>query len=69
MGQRRDMAQRQTLARVDNVDRRSRVAAARKSIYENNYAVNSNAVKKLMQVDSSVPTAVCVLVIYGIDKI
>jgi hypothetical protein len=52
------MTQRETLARVDDANRRGRVAAARKSIYEKNYAVNSSAVEKLLKVDSLVPTAV-----------
>jgi hypothetical protein len=58
MGKPRDMAQRQTLARVDNVSRRSRVEAARRSIYEENFAVDSARVEKLLQSDSLVPTAV-----------
>jgi hypothetical protein len=56
---RRDMAQRVTLARVDDTGRRNRVAAARETVYEKNYAVNSAAVENLLQEDSLVPTAVC----------
>jgi hypothetical protein len=59
MGKPRDMAQRKTLARVDDVDRRHRVATARDLIYEKNYAVDSTAVKRLLEKDSLVPTAVC----------
>jgi hypothetical protein len=58
MGKPRDMTQRETLARVDDMNRRGRVAAARKSIYEKNYAVNSTAVERLLHEDSLVPTAV-----------
>lgn len=58
MGMRRDMAQRETLARVDDQSRQTRVAAARQAIYEKNYSVNSTAVNKLLQKDSLVPTAV-----------
>jgi hypothetical protein len=58
MGRPRDMMQRVTLARIDGVNRRSRVAAARKCIYEKNYAVNSRVVENLLQEDSLVPTAV-----------
>jgi hypothetical protein len=58
MGQHRDMTQRETLARVDDVSRRNRVASAREIIYEKNYAVDSKAVDNLLQVDSLVPTAV-----------
>jgi|ERR1700722_1739675 len=57
MGKLRDMAQRETLARDDNESRR-RVTFARKSIYEENHAVNSAAVESLLQADSLVPTAV-----------
>ena len=35
------MAQRETLARIDDASRRSRVAIARKNIYEMNRPVNS----------------------------
>lgn len=58
MGRPRDMAQRQTLARVDDVDRRHRIASAREIIYEKKFAVNSAAVNRLLQPDSLVPTAV-----------
>ena len=55
------MTQRVTLARVDDVNRRVRVAAAREIIYEKgkkNYTVHSAAVEKLLKEDSLVPTAV-----------
>jgi hypothetical protein len=58
MGMRRDMTQRESLARIDDVDRRGRVAAARKSIYEKNLSINGVGVKRLLQEDSLVPTAV-----------
>ena len=58
MGKRRDMKQRETLARVDDVDRRHRIATARNLIYEKNYAVDSAAVKRLLQKDCLVPSAV-----------
>ena len=58
MGMRRDMAQRKTLARIDNVKRRNRVEMARKMIYEKGYVVDSRAVEVLLQEDSLVPTAV-----------
>jgi hypothetical protein len=50
-----------SLARVDNLDHRSRVAAARKAIYENNYAIDGAGVRKLLQHDSLVPTEVRIL--------
>lgn len=58
MGMVRDMRQRKTSARVDDEDRRYRVVAARRAIYEKNYAVNSKAVNRLLQEDSLVLTAV-----------
>jgi hypothetical protein len=55
----RDMNQRQTLARIDDVNRRNRIAVARRLIYEQNYQVNSAAVENLLQEESWVPTVVC----------
>jgi hypothetical protein len=54
------LTQRETLARhgVDDLSRRNRVAFAREIIYEKKYAVDSNAVENILQVDSLVPTAV-----------
>jgi len=60
MGMPRDMMQRMTLARVDDVKRRNRVEAAREAIYVKNYAVDSQAVENLLQEDSLVPTVVWV---------
>jgi hypothetical protein len=54
----RDMTQRETLARVDDLSRRNRVASAREIIYEKKYAVNSRAVENLLKPESLVPTAV-----------
>lgn len=56
------MAQRKTLARVDDQDRRNRVMAARRAIYEKNHSVNSAAVNRLLQKDSLVPTEARILV-------
>jgi hypothetical protein len=53
------MAQRKTLARVDDVDRRSRVETARKSVHEQNQKVDGAQMQKLLKKDSLVPTAVC----------
>jgi hypothetical protein len=63
MGMRRDMAQRGTLARMDDVKRRARIETAREKIYEKGYVVDSRAVEDLLQEDSLVPTAVCALFI------
>lgn len=62
MGRPQDISQRVTLARVDDVSRRTRVAAAREAMYEKgekNCPVNGAAVEKLLKKDSLVPTAVC----------
>jgi hypothetical protein len=59
MGMRRDMTQRRTLARIDDVKRRNCVETAREKIYEQGYVVNSRVVEDLLQGDSLVPTAVC----------
>jgi len=61
MGNPRDMAQRKRLARVDDVSRRIRVKAARKSIYEGGSSITSILVEDLLHRDSLVPTTVCLL--------
>jgi hypothetical protein len=61
MGRTRDMTQRESLARVDTLNRRSRIAAARYHIYEKEYAVNSAAVEKLLGDDSLVPSMACII--------
>jgi hypothetical protein len=58
MGMRRDMTQRISLARIDDVKRRSRVGAARAAIYSENNAIDSTAVENLLKEESLVPTAV-----------
>ena len=58
MGMSRDLAQRVSLAHVDDVDRRARVQAARMAIYENNHPVNGAAIKRLLNQDSLVPSIV-----------
>ena len=60
MGMSRDLAQRVSHARVDDVDQRSRVQAARTVIYENNHPVNGAAIKRLLDRDSLVPSTVSV---------
>lgn len=65
MGQRRDMLQRKTLARVDDAGQRSRVETARNIVYEKNYGITWKAVKDLLQEDSLVPTAVGSLFLLG----
>ena len=60
MGMSRDLAQRVSLARVDDVDRHSRVQAAWTAIYENNHPVNGAAIKRLLDQESLVPCTVSV---------
>jgi hypothetical protein len=60
MGMARDMQQRETMARVDDMRRRNLIDAARRVIYEKNFRVNSTAVENMLQDTSLVPTAVCV---------
>jgi hypothetical protein len=60
MGMRRDMTQRQTLARVDDEDRRRKIAIAREIIYDKNYAVDTENVEILLQPQSLVPTLVSI---------
>ena len=61
MGMSRDLAQRVSLARVDNVDRHFRVQAARTAIYDSNHPVNGAAIKRLLDQDSLVPSTVSCL--------
>jgi len=58
MGKAQDMKQRETLARVDDENRRRKVAMAREIIYQKNYAVGNDAVESLLQGQSLVPTTV-----------
>jgi hypothetical protein len=60
MGMPADMSQRKTLARVDDVNRRNRIATARDIIYKKNYTVHSAPVERLLQNESLVPTAVSI---------
>lgn len=58
LGMSRDMQQRETLSRVDDEAKKSKVATARTIIYEKNYAVDSAPVEVLLKEQSLVPTAV-----------
>ena len=60
MGMRRDMAQRMSLARVDNLERRRHIKVAQEIIYLKNYGTDSKAVEDLLRQDSLVPTAASV---------
>jgi hypothetical protein len=58
MGSHRDMVQRMSLKRVDDLNRRSHIEAAREIIYMKNYKTDSKAVEALLQQDSLIPTTV-----------
>jgi len=55
----RDMAQRTTMARIDNNARQGKITAARRLIYDKGYIVTSAAIEGLLKDESLVPTAVC----------
>lgn len=65
MGTTRDMAQRVSLARVDNEQRRYTVTAARRVIYDKKYQVNSAAVEKMLRPTSLVPNIVRRITLYS----
>ena len=58
MGMVQDMKERTTLARVDDELLRHKIEAACRIIYDDNYAVDTQAVKDLLQEQSLVPTLV-----------
>jgi hypothetical protein len=60
MGMAHDMTQRKSLVRIDNVQRRNRIEAAREAIYVKNSAIDGVAVQNLLKEDSLVPTAVSI---------
>jgi hypothetical protein len=68
MGKEQDMKQRRTLPRVDDKDRKERVAEARKLIYDKRTAVNGKAVESILQFDSLVPISVRQETIYLFDS-
>jgi hypothetical protein len=53
-----DMKQRKTLARVDDETRQHKVKTAREIIYQKNYAVDSKAVKAVLNPQSLASTSV-----------
>jgi hypothetical protein len=58
LGTAQDMKQRKSLVRLDDETKRHNIKTARDLIYQKNYAVNSEAVKAILQKQSLVPTAV-----------
>jgi hypothetical protein len=69
MGMARDMIQRETMARVDNDQRRYSVNAARRVIYEKNFLVNSSGVENILRETSLVPTAVSCVQLFNSERI
>ena len=53
-----DMLQRTILARRDTVERREKISAARRLIYEDQYVVDTLQVESLLKPESLVPTIV-----------
>lgn len=58
LGMFRDRQQRASLQRVNNNQLQVKIQAARRFIYEKNYAVDSKAVETLLKDESLVPTLV-----------
>jgi hypothetical protein len=52
------MKQRQTLVRIDDNARQSKITISRSLIYDRGYGVRSNAVETLLKEHSLVPTSV-----------
>ena len=60
MGMPLDMAQRRSLAHIDDATRHSCVVDMYEAIYSNNFTVDGVAVESLLKEDSLVPTAVII---------
>lgn len=58
IGMVQDMKQRQTLARINDANRQSKIQSARNWIYKENYAVDNERVESLLKDHSLVPTEV-----------
>ena len=56
-----DMAQRRTLACIDDIKLCNLVEKVHKKIYEKGYVVDSTVVEDFLQEQSLVPTVVCLL--------
>ena len=53
-----DMKQRKTLSRIDDRRRQNKIINARSIIYDKQFAVDSEAVEKILKEESLVPTLV-----------
>jgi hypothetical protein len=58
IGTKQDRINRFKLARVDDHKRRLTISAARRAIYQNNFAVDSAGVERMLKPQSLVPTSV-----------
>jgi hypothetical protein len=58
IGKCQDMKQREMLTHIDDMDRRCHIVMAHNLIYEKNYMVDSAAIKRLLQKDCPVPSAI-----------
>ena len=56
-----DMLQRTVLAWRDTIERREKISAARRLIYEEQYVVDTPQVEALLKPEALVPTVVCIL--------
>lgn len=62
------MEQRETLRRIDDEDRKHKIATTRDIIYKNNYAVNTESVELMLKEQSLVPTLVSAISIRSPKK-
>ena len=58
-----DMLQHAILARHDTEERREKISAARRLIYEEQYVVDTPQVESLLKPESLVPTIVCIFTV------
>ena len=58
MGKTVDLQNRISEVRVDDQARRAKVAKARRLVYEKGASVNGSTVKKILELESAVPTTV-----------
>jgi hypothetical protein len=66
-GTKQDRNKREALVRVDNLSRRAKVESARQLIYEQNWAVDSKPIQRLLQPESLVPTEVSRISYYSVQ--
>ena len=54
-----DMLRRELLSRSDSKERKDKISLARNLIYQQNYAVDSAQVQRVLKNESLVPTTIC----------